>query len=66
MFYLQSWECMDARWVRMEGEFSTALEALEERDARKAGHPNDGVPVGWRVVDDAGNVLEYGKREIET
>ncbi len=62
--YLQEWECMDGQWERLDGDFANALEALEKRDALQANAPNDGVERGWRVVDDAGNVLEYGKREV--
>ena len=65
MFYLQKWECMDGQWERVDGEFDTALEALEKRDSLEAGSPNNGVQRGWRAVDEDGNVLEYGKREVD-
>lgn len=66
MFYLQDYCSMTGQWERSEGEeFDNVLEALEKRDAKEASWPNDGVSRGVRAVDEDGNILEYGKREVD-
>ena len=48
-------------WSRTEdGPFDNALDALECRDCRVADERGEHKPTAYRVVDDSGNVLDYG------
>ena len=56
---------MTRRWAREyddEGPWETALPALERRDAIIGSWSNDGISRGTRIVDEDGNVIEYGSR----
>ena len=59
MYRLQDYNAMTGMWDGMQLQFDTALDALEQRDIRRASLPNDGVNRGVRVVDDSGKVIEY-------
>ena len=70
-YHIQYYNDMTAKWAREQSDeddesetFDTALEALERRDEIEGDYPNDGVNRGCRVADDNGDVIEYGRREV--
>jgi hypothetical protein len=65
-YHIQKRHLDDRTWYRVEdeGPFDTALDALECRDEITSDFPNDGMDRACRVVDDDGNVIEYGRREV--
>ena len=62
--YLQEYNAMDRTWKRGDAKFTCALDALEARDEAIGDWDNDGVERGCRVVDDLGNVIEYGFKTV--
>lgn len=58
----------DGLWERVRTGFPSALKALEVRDELRARHAdrNDGRTwKQWRVVNDDGEIVEYGHTTVE-
>ncbi len=66
MYYLQDYDPSNGYWYRDEDEavLDTALEGLERRDEITGCWVNDGISRGCSLVDDDGNVIVYGVREV--
>ncbi len=66
MYYIQWLDVTNSMWNREEDEavLATATEGLERRDEIIGGWANDGLERGCRLVDDDGNVVEYGVRWV--
>jgi hypothetical protein len=61
MYHLQMKDITTGLWARSEDHSSrdTATEQLETRDYVISGWKNDGLPKGCRVVNDAGEIVDY-------
>ncbi len=65
MYHLQERDVATGRWERLGPRtYRNALDALEARDELLADSPNNGIPNAWRVVSDAGEVIEYSERTV--
>jgi len=64
-YHLQERDVSTGLWERIPlMPFNEPLEALEARDKLFRDFPNNGIPYDFRAVDESGDVLEYGQRDV--
>jgi len=63
-YHLQERDVSTGLWERLPKSFDCPLDALEARDKLFRDCPNNGIPYNFRAVDESGDVLEYGQRDV--